>query len=310
MTTDIHYNVDLDMYFADSLTMIETLSQSCAKTIVFKSEHHAWAEHPRYGNKKRKQTFSMKTGSIIDEVMTNQERRLMPIPFDSYRTKEAKAAKEAAIGRGLIPVKQAELDSARDRAATVNRALLFNGIDLEPMEKQVCLLWEERASNGNVVQCKCLLDYFLATRGLIIDLKSTENACPGEKLDRKAIGLGYHLQAAAYISAVEHVFPDLVGRARFQNVWVEDEWPYEPCVSSFGGDALMLGRSLWQQGIDRWEVAQRTNTWPGYMRKGQVHTIELSAWQRDAMLMDDEEEKADEDEPDAEAWAGGEDENF
>lgn len=277
-------NVDLTMYFADALTPTESLSQSTAQVMLQKSPHHAWAQHPRFGGHPRKVSVSMKLGSIIDELLTNEGRRLQLVPFKDYKTNDAKAARDAVIAAGRIPVKQAEMVDMQEMADRARKNLMFHGVDLEPAKKQVCILWDETASNGNKVQCKALLDY-LYPGGLIRDLKATESCAPGRQLDAKAIRFGYPIQAAAYMHAVEAVFPDLAGRARFQNIWIEDEWPYEVLISEFGGEALQYGQVMWQRAIDLWEECTRTNRWPGYQeRAAPPYRVALPSWATEEMF--------------------------
>lgn len=300
MTLDIQLNPDIQAYHLDALTPhLPTLSVSVAKEML-RSPKHGWAKHPRFGGHPKPITMSMKLGTIIDEVMTNQERRLGLVPFADYRTKEAKAYRDRVAAEGKVPVKQAELDAARERAASVTKNLTFHGIDLEPMQKQVLVLWEEKASNGNPVQCRALLDYLSSDCTTIRDLKSTKDCRPGELLGRKALGFGYHIQAAAYTSAIEHIIPKLAGRVRFENIWIEEDWPHEPCITMFGGDAMQLGRMQWQRAVDLWESCLITNKWPGYQRNREAHVIELPAYMAGEMFTEDEE--ADEE--------GGEDEDL
>ena len=283
---------DLDMYFADAMTPGETLSQSTAKVLLQKSPHHAWAQHPRYGGHPRKVSVSMKLGSIIDELLTNDGRRLMVIAHDDYRKADAKAARDAAIGVGLIPVKQNEYADMQDMAERARKNLLFHGVDLEPSKKQVCILWDELASNGNKVQCKALIDFLYP--GLIRDLKATESCAPGRQLDAKCIRFGYPIQAAAYLSALEHVYPDDAGRIRFENVWIEDDWPHEVLISEMSGEALQYGRVMWQRAVDIWEECTRTNRWPGYQQRGSApYRVELPSWASEEMFNALDEEGTD-----------------
>lgn len=294
---DFLQNVDIEMYHADSLCMPESLSNSIANVLINKSPHHAWAQHPRFGGKPRKRTLKMEFGSVIDEIMTNQGRRVVEAPFPKFTTKEAKAFKADAIARGLFPVKTHDLANMHDMVERANKTLQFHNIDLEPALKQVCILWEETASNGNKVQCRALLDYFY-TGGLIRDLKVTQDAKPGKKLDKKCISFGYPIQAAAYTRAVEAIYPDLAGRVRFENVWIEDSWPYEPLLSEMTGPALHYGMVMWQRAVDIWESCLRLNKWPGYMERGAApYRIELPEYISAEMFAGDAVADEDEDEP-------------
>lgn len=301
---DILYNIDLTEYYADILTPLESLSHSVAKELL-RSCKHGWAAHPRLGGKPKKATFSMKLGTILDEVLTNQEKRLRLMPHAEYRTNQAKADRDAAIEAGFVPVKQAELETARDRAQSVLKNLSFHGIDMEAegWHRQVCVLWEEKASNGAMVQCRCLLDWFKLGSVIIVrDLKSAKSARPGEALNRTMIQNGYHIQGAAYTRAVEAVFPDAAGRVVFENVLVETEWPYEPLLTKFDGAARELGNVQWQDAVNRWERCTRTGKWPGYMTNSEPYEVTLPSYMQADMFDQDEDEDSDDSEEQAEAY--------
>jgi hypothetical protein len=284
---DIRYNVDLSEYHADTLLPQETLSHSVAKQMLISCKH-GWAAHPRFGGHPKPVTFSMKLGTILDEVLTNECKRLKLMEHAEYRTNAAKADRDAALAAGLVPVKKHELQQAQERAESVLTNLRYHGIDMEDgWQKQVCILWDESASNGNKVQCRALLDWFhLGSLIRVRDLKSAKSARPGEALNRTMIANSYHLQAVAYTRAVEAVFPDMAGRVVFENLLVETEWPFEPLLTEFDGACRELGRVQWQEAVDRWEECTRTGKWPGYMKTAQPYTVQLPAYMQ-ADIWDD-----------------------
>lgn len=275
---DINFNVDRDAYYADALCDgALTLNQSTAHMMLSRSPKHAWAAHPQLGGRRRKTTPEMTLGTIIDEILLGGERGLEVVPFDAYRSNAAKEARDAAIARGKTPVKEPDILEYREASERARKNLDFAGIDLDEYQKQVCILWVEHASNGAPVQCRALMDLVYVARGLILDLKTTENARP-DGLGRKCITYGYHIQGAAYTSALEHVVPDLSGRVRFQNVFLETEFPNVVTLTEPSGAMLQLGRVQWQRAVDIWEECTRTGKWPAYTAVGEVARLEPPPW--------------------------------
>lgn len=282
---DILKDVDLNSYHKDLVTEDPrgALSVSVAKKLL-KSCKHGWAHHPRYGGGERmfedreEVTLSMKLGTILDEILTNQERRIVPVEFANFLTKESQRIKKDAEAIGKVAATKPMLERARDRAASVIKTLEFHGLRLDGAEKQVMILWDEQASNGEFVQCKALLDYVWFKTGLIRDLKSSSNAEPGPRLGNHLLSMGYHIQGVAYTRALEAAIPELAGRVKFENIVVEDKWPYECSLSEYDGKAITLGQVLWQRAVDRWEECTRTGKWPGYMQNGKPWSVTVPAY--------------------------------
>lgn len=289
MTTDLVVKVDRTQYHADLLTDFETLNQSTAHLIVSRCERVAWAQHPRLGGHARTTTPDMELGTIIDEVLLGDCERLTAIDFDDYRTNAAKAARDAALAANKIPVKRAKLADLVDVAKGLAKSLEYAGISFANMQTQVAVLWEEKASNGNTVQCRGLLDMFDLRRTEIVDLKSGKNNHP-DQVPIKMVKYGYALQAAAYTSAVEHLYPTLVGRVTYSNVWIESDWPHVAYTTEPDGEVMQYGRIMWQRAIDRWEVALRTNKWPGYAAFGERKRVGLPAFAKETLFEEEGEE--------------------
>jgi hypothetical protein len=284
--TDIRFRnaVDRDAYYADGLCDgIATLNQSSAHLMLSRSPKHAWAAHPLLGGRRRKASSEMTLGTILDEVLLGGERGLEVIECDAFRTNAAKAARDAALAAGKVPVKSGDMAEYREIAERTRKNLYYAGVELDEFERQVLVLWTETASNGNAVQCRGLLDMLDSGKGIIADLKTTENARP-DALGAKCIRFGYHIQAAAYTSAIEHVYPDLAGRVRFQNIWLETEWPNVVTVSEPDGEMMQLGRVQWQRAIDLWEECSRTGKWPAYTTPGEVVRVEPPSWAVGALI--------------------------
>lgn len=293
MTVDILQDVSLTDYYADLLTSRECLSSSIAHTMVSRCAKAAWAQHPRFGGKPKKLTAEMELGTLIDELMLGKGQRIVELQHEAFRSNAAKADRDAVVAQGKIPVKANQLADWKETVERVRKALRFAGVPFDGMT-QVCLLWEESATNGNKVQCKALLDHLVMDTLLIQDLK-TGTDCSPEALPWKVHRYGYAIQAAAYVRGLEAVLGESSwGHVRFENVWMETSWPHITVRSKMSGRAMMLGNQLWQHAIDKWEECTRTTHWPAYSRPDEVIAVDYpEGGEASVLAMIDEETEAD-----------------
>lgn len=284
--TDFIPNVNLADYYGGTITETPALSQSVGGKLL-RSAKHGWAAHPRLGGKVSEPSDEMELGNILDELVLGGSRRIAELPFEEFRTKEARAARDDAKAAGYIPVKSARLAELRKVADSAVKSMALSGVRLDGMP-QACLLWSETASNGAAVQCCALLDMLWVEDALVRDLKTGADCSP-KSLPAKCIRLGYDIQAAAYISAVEHVFPALAGRVRFENVWLETSFPNVTLVSEPDGEMLHLGRIKWQRAVDAWEQSVRLDKWPGYQTPGNVLRLSPPPWALEELMEEEHE---------------------
>ena len=240
------------------------LSSSCANTLIGRSPFHAHREHPRLGGKRRETTGTMDVGTIVHGLLLDPDPAadaFSVLPFDSFRTKAAQETRDQleALGRTVILEKQfVECKAAAD---AIKRQLGAYGFSLTGQSEGVAL-WFEQADDGTPVACRGRLDHWLEPT--VIDIKTTHDAHP-RKCVLSILEHGYDLQAAAYVSAMEKLCPDLAGRVRFVNVFVEMADPYLITPLEPSGAMLALGRSKWRRAVNLWARCLREQTWPGYV---------------------------------------------
>ncbi len=107
----------------------------------------------------------------------------------------------------------------------------------------------------------------------IIDLKTTESAHPRD-IRSVSWRLGYDIQAAAYVRAVEAAFPEYVGRVDVLFAFCELEKPYAVNPVSLSGEFMRLGEQRWERGRDRWTKCLMEDSWHAY----EGGSIEPPAW--------------------------------
>lgn len=278
----LHRNVSPAWYHADPCAK-PSLSSSIANTILSRSEAHARLEHPRLGGGRRDDaTVEMDRGTLLHRLILGQGANVEAIepknkkgePSFSWATAEAKAAREAAKAAGRIPVLAWKLREAELAAEVISANLFAVGIDISAGEREVVAVWEERADDGSAVLCRCMLDY-LDDR-MVMDLKIPESAHP-ETCTKQIGNMGYAVQIAAYVSAIERLFPERAGRVGHLITWAEPEAPY--CVTPVELSCAFLeyGQRRWRRAVNRWAKCLKTGVWPGYT-SGIIRGVEPPPW--------------------------------
>jgi hypothetical protein len=272
-----------DDYHADPCT-VPSLSSSIAHILVTESELHAWAAHPKLGNKRKpKSSKAFDHGSLVHELILGEGRGYVAIDADDYRTKKAQEQRDAARAEGKTPVLSHQLTEARESAAIIMAELINRGVRLNGTS-EVAILWVEQADDGTPVQCRAMLDHLAADLCGIWDLKTTESCAP-EKVRASIESYGYDIQATAYLSALAAVKPELAGRVPYTWIFVENDQPYAVNICEMDGTMRELGMLRWRRAVNMWAQCMRTNTWPGYRgTQERPERIAASQWRLAAEL--------------------------
>lgn len=263
-----------DGYHEDAVCRFPSLNSSTAKILATQSEAHAWQFHPRFGGTRRAPTEEMEDGSILDQLLVGGTSNMVVLDYPNYKTKAAQAAKADARANGLIPVLQRELEHIEERDGHIRARLELAGVDLSKGRNQVPVYWVEYADDWTPVQCRGLLDQL---DGLLIrDLKKTQSLADRD-IARTIERYGYDIQAAAYISGVERVMPDAIGRVDFEWAFVEPNAPFCARKVKQAGSMLELGRARWRYAINKWARCINSGVWPGYEEQEALR-VEASPW--------------------------------
>ncbi len=123
------------------------------------------------------------------------------------------------------------------------------------------ILFELKASNGNVVKCKAKVDWM--ADGVMIDLKTTKNAEPDAFND--SIGkYSYEIQGAFYSHAIEALGYD---RPNFYFIAVESEAPFAVSVIRLSDSDYAKGYAKLYRAVNLYEECSRLGKWPSYESK-------------------------------------------
>lgn len=260
-------DVGPDEYHADPCDT-PSLSASIATTLVTRSPLHAWSEHPRLGGRGKSPTRAMDLGTVVHALVLGAGRQYARIDCADYRTKAAQEARDDARANGLVPILARELESALGAAGAIkDRLRNEHGIVLAG-SSEIAVTWTEQSAIGPV-RCRGMFDHWLPR--LIVDLKTTHNAEP-EAFERAMVSRGADIQHAAYLSALDALKPEDVGRTEMVFVVAEVEPPYALMVGSPAGDMAELGERRWRRAIETWARCLRDDAWPGYpARRRDLH---------------------------------------
>lgn len=247
----------------------QALSASGAKLLLPPScpAKFKWAlDNPRHSD-------AFDFGTVAHRLILGKGSEIVPLDYDSFRTKDAKAAQAAVRAEGKTPILANEYDRAVDLAAAVNAhpeaRLLFS--DGEP---EVSAFWTDEETG---IQRRARFDWLRnVTEGrrlLIGDLKTARSSEPTE-FGKACADYGYAIQAANYIDAVRAL--DLDPDPAFLFVAVEKEPPYVVTVGQLDDDSLAVGRYLLRKAIRLFAECVERDDWPGYAQG--VTELSLPYW--------------------------------
>lgn len=151
----------------------------------------------------------------------------------------------------------------------------------EPGEAELSFVWEREVEGFGPVLCKGRADRFTVFEGtpVVVDLKTTENASPGEDGFVRQVGkYNMAMQAAWYLDGLNAVAP---AERRFLFLAVEKKPPFAVCVHELDQWSLESGRIQCERLLARYCNAMKTETWAGYPNV--VNQLELPPWTRRKM---------------------------
>ena len=240
----------------DEYHEIDAFSSSAAKTLIARSPGHARAGY------RKKPTKAMDRGDVVHRLLLGKGKDFEVIQHGDYKTKAAQTKRDEAREKGMAPVLAHHFETYCLAAESIRVQLAERGIVLDGFSEQA-ITWTESTEFGDV-PCKALLDHVWLDTGVIIDIKTTDNAA-SSAVERTAENLGYGIQYAAYTRALSALDRNLSGRIAFAFVFCEvEEEPF--CVNICEPDGVFaeLGKRRWHRAVREWARCVRDDVWPTY----------------------------------------------
>jgi hypothetical protein len=245
-----------DLPFPEYLAL-ERLSPSGAKLLARSPAHYSWSRENPYP-----ETPALRIGKATHALALEGREAFAAAfavePKADGRTKEGKAVKaafaEEAEGKTILTASEAELVKGMAGAILAHPlapALIAGGTT------ELSMLWDDPATGA---PCKGRADLARLADGVILDLKTTQSAAPGD-FARSVLNFGYATQAAAYLAGAAALGADV---SDFIILAVEKAPPFAVGVYRLPDAALEIGRRRWAAACALYAQCRESGQWPGY----------------------------------------------
>ena len=286
---------------ADYLAM-PAVSASILKTIIAecpqKARHESWLNPDL---KISDATKASDTGSVAHGILLEGSEAGVEVidpedhPADKtgniptgWTNKSIKAARDAAIEDGKIPILVADMETIRAMVSEARRYLDEEVRPLEPAiwaafqpdggESETTIVWDE---DGTL--CRIRPDRLSADRKLVIDYKTTKTSAEPDRWGRtQMVGMGYYTSAAFYSRGIHATFGH---EPAYCYLVQEQDAPFLCSLVGVDPHGLELGAAKIAYGLALWQACAKSGRWPGY--PGRVCYPEIPQWE-DARWMERE----------------------
>jgi hypothetical protein len=244
----------------DAYQDIPAMSAGMAQNMVWRCPLYAWHKSPFNPNfrPERKRTYDLGTAihlALLEPELA--EERIVVVPFGDYKTNAAKAMRDDAYSKGLVPIKVSDLPQVqRMRDAIAAHPLARDAFKRGSAE--VSYTWPDPDYG---FACKARADFVAADLGYIADLKSVPNAHPREWA-RDAYKKRFWQRAAWYLDGASIVEGTRIDRYWFLNV--ETDEPHLISICEFPERWLEWGRRVNRKARETFAWCIEHDTAPGY----------------------------------------------
>lgn len=214
-------------------------------------------------------------GSTAHKLVLGSGPEIHVVEADSWRTKDARAERDAARADGKIPLLPGDLDVASAMAAQIKEhpiaSVLFDPDRGGAPEQS--LFWPDPVTDLGL---RCRLDWLPESKGqrLVVPDYKTCRAADLRAIPKAVLNWRYYLQAAWYLDGVKALGLD--DNPAFVFVFQEKEPPYLVTVVELDHVAVQVGQRHARAAIDLYDECLRTDTWPGY--SDEIELVSLPEW--------------------------------
>jgi hypothetical protein len=271
----IHANIPEAVYHADPTSGISA-SAGILKKLYMESPEKAAFVHPRLNPNFQPSPPSeaMVSGTILHAMVLGTPAPYRELGYDSYRTNDARAARDAAVASGLLPIlthKLGELSEVADnvkRRLATEHPLILQAIEDAETLREATMIWREEGT-----LCRCRFDVLPPARyGFTADLKFTGLSAEPLEWSRK-LAREYLFQADLYPRAVKQLRGD---KPEFKFVVAETEPPYAVSVHAMAPSLAEVAERRVASALEKWSRCLKYGSWPGYATM--THYAEASPW--------------------------------
>lgn len=292
MDAGIHSSISMQDYLA-----LPALSASVVQTLLNRCPRAAWFKSWLNPAPVQESTKAMNAGTIAHSILLEGsmagveviDPALYPtkttgnIP-DGWTNKDIRAARDAAIAAGKIPVLAPDMESIN--ALVAEARAFIESLKREPMtelahavyaafqpsggESELTMIWQDGPT-----LCRMRPDRISTDRKLIVDYKTGGVSAEPDQWGRtQMIRMGYYVSAAFYRRGIEALFnvsPEYVFLVQ------EQDSPFLCSLVGVDPHGFDLGTRQIEAGIARWADCVARDDWPAYPTR--VCYPEIPAWE-------------------------------
>lgn len=241
-----------------------SLSSSGARTLLKSPARFRYEQdHPVF-----KDVFDM--GTVAHTLVLGEGSEIVVVDADSWRSKAAKEAKDAARAEGKTPILAADYQVAREMADAIGAhptaaKLLSSG------SPELSGYWRDADTD---IRLRFRADWLTEYEGrpLCVDYKTTVSADP-EEFAKAAARYGYAVQFWWYVTGLNRVGVEDAGMVF---VCQEKTPPYLVSVVELDEAAFAEGARQARRAIDLYWRCLERDEWPGY--PDHIVPITLPPW--------------------------------
>jgi hypothetical protein len=230
-----------------------------------------------------KASAEMMMGDVVHQLALGKGRGYKVLPFDAFRSKEAKEARDEALDAGLTPLTEEKFLEAEAMASVVRGRIEQTLAHIarkrgapEPTTyaTEVVFAWVEETRHGPV-WCRGMADVWCEELGFIGDPKVT-GALTNSRIAGHTQKQGWPRQAAWYLRGFGAILPAMAGRLTFANILVKPKPPYTVrCTAPMEAWRTVAEREC-EHGLDLFARCLRAGQWPGYADG--IEMLEAPGW--------------------------------
>ncbi len=269
----VYPNVPMEFYHGKNFTPIPSLSRSTIHSLIYRTPRHTWWDNaslnPDFEENKDAKFDKGKAGhsiflegidccEVIDPAKYPAKNGNIP---DGWTNKDIRAARDVAKDAGKIPMLLNDWHSIKGMVEAAQRQLAVSELAITDFraegDSELTYVWQEEG-----LWCRARLDWISKDRKIILDPKFTGNSAAPGAFDRLIEPMGYDIQYAWYMRAVEKVEGIIPKGFVF---WVvETDPPYLACPISLTPQYVAMGQEKVEMGLTLWKKFLESNDWPGY----------------------------------------------
>jgi hypothetical protein len=271
----LHPSIPLESYVRDAFALPPSLSASAAHTLLTRSAHHCWFGHPRLNPLWQPDASeAADIGTIAHALLLERDgSRIVVVDADDWRTKDARAKRDAARAAGKVPVLAHRMAAIESMAGVATEALQrspsLSGVVWDGTVAEHTLVWRDGET-----WCRSRPDLMTADHSVVVDYKTVSRTAEPDAWGRGPLyGSGHDLQAAFALAGLRALG---VEQATFVFLVQEIEPPYACSLVSLAPAFLAWAEEKRKHAVKVWAECLASSHWPSYPSR--ICYAEPPAW--------------------------------